>query len=340
MADILSENVEVIANVIQVTSTMAELSTRNPSASSSTSNSNNSTNGNGTNASTPVPYHPAYSSVDADIVLQSSDGVRFRVHTFIMRLASEFFRTMLDIPQDPYATGNGPPISMEEHSSTIEAMLDIIYPNRAVPRISSFQMASSLLGVAEKYDIQSIRNTVWTLVTDPPFRCGALETFVLACRYGSEKEAKAASTATLEIDLYAPESLKVLETLDHASHLKLRNLHTTRRQMLLKAMNIRYDFVYFLNERVMQIRSNSSNRHFQDCVMDFNPPAWLALKYLVSVEMEKCSAGTTLRGPFWNRTEFEDVWATNCARCNKPVLEKDYFILEFMRILDLLPKTI
>ena len=338
MADILNENAEV-AHLLQTNSTMADQGSSNSSATSSASNS---PNGNGASVAPLMPYHPAYSSVDADIVLQSSDGVRFRVHTFIMRLASEFFRTMLDIPQDPYAAGSGPPISMEESSNTIETMLDIIYPNRAVPRISSFQMASSLLSVAEKYDIQKIRDTVWKFITDPPFRCGALETFVLACRYGSDKEAKVASTATLEIDLYAPDSLKVLENLEPASHLKLRNLHTTRRQMLLKAMNIRYDFVYFLNERVMQIRSNSSNRHFQDCVADFNPPAWLALKYLVSVEMEKCAAGTTMRGscPFWNRTEFEEVWTTNCTRCNKPVLEKDYFILEFMRILDLLPKTI
>lgn len=100
-------------------------------------------------------FHPSYSDVHADLVLLSKDGVRFRVHSLILKLASGFFRGMLGIPK---AESEGPEdaIPMEENADVIGALLDTVFPSYFLkyPELSSriVTLADPLLIAAGKYD--------------------------------------------------------------------------------------------------------------------------------------------------------------------------------------------
>ncbi|KAF7362100.1 BTB domain-containing protein [Mycena venus] len=45
-------------------------------------------------------FHPSFDSLDGDIVLSAKGGnVFFRLHSFILKTTSSWFRTMLSLPQ-------------------------------------------------------------------------------------------------------------------------------------------------------------------------------------------------------------------------------------------------
>ena len=56
-------------------------------------------------ASTPIStgktqvYHPHFSSPDADIILRSTEGTLFRVHSYTLRTTSGLFQTIFSLPQ-------------------------------------------------------------------------------------------------------------------------------------------------------------------------------------------------------------------------------------------------
>ncbi|KAI0332750.1 hypothetical protein GY45DRAFT_442243 [Cubamyces sp. BRFM 1775] len=114
-----------------------------------------------------------------DLVLQSSDGVRFHVFRWILMDASPVFADMFNIPQPP-ALHDRPVesgaqtrgmveleltsqldnvetspsmIDVSEDSTTLEALLRIIYPLPTIPEPSSFEAFARLAQAAEKYQM-------------------------------------------------------------------------------------------------------------------------------------------------------------------------------------------
>lgn len=105
-------------------------------------------------------YHPSYCSPDADLILLSTDSVKFRVHSLIMTMASEMrFGDMAEIiPNTKKECDN--PVRMYERSDVIKAILDIIYPNQDIPKIDSYEFAERLLAAADKLHLRKVMSTV------------------------------------------------------------------------------------------------------------------------------------------------------------------------------------
>jgi hypothetical protein len=72
---------------------------------------------------------------DGDVVLRSSDGQDFRVHSIILREASPFFRDMFRLPSG--GSGSYAPILMTETTDVLDDILRWLYPINRAPTIDS-----------------------------------------------------------------------------------------------------------------------------------------------------------------------------------------------------------
>lgn len=121
-----------------------------------------------------APFDNPYG--DADLILRSSQGLDFYVHKPILRIASEFFATMLSLPQpsssDDHSaigassgassTGDGgttplPVVAMSEDSRCLKDILRLCYPPAIVKReLKSVKAISSPLAAAQKYQMSQV----------------------------------------------------------------------------------------------------------------------------------------------------------------------------------------
>ncbi|TDL15438.1 hypothetical protein BD410DRAFT_796401 [Rickenella mellea] len=297
------------------------------------------------NSST-TQFHPSYSDPDADIILQSDDGVMFRVHSLIMKMASGFFRDMLGLPGSHVDQA---PIMVTESSPTVAVLLSMIYPSIGISQIDPVYIWDTLKA-ADKYDMPSVLLTMGHLIgvysragdTDP------IKTYAYACRYGWEDVAKVASTRTLDMNLSSL-SVADISLMDSASLFRLQSLHRSRRDVLLELMDIE---VGSASTHVVFHRCGNKERPFDSlwgcCAARGKSQFWIVAKHMVSQEMEKCPLGRNLRlEEFWNRPELTPLWKVidhpGCKCGNRcMVFDKKATMKEVMRVLDSdqLPLTI
>ncbi|KAB5595491.1 hypothetical protein CTheo_1168 [Ceratobasidium theobromae] len=83
-----------------------------------------------------------------DLTIQSNDGVDFQVHSVILELASWIFKDMIAVE-----TGV---IKLSGNAKTISLILKFIYPNEKTPTITSLDMTSDCLQMAQKYDMSGV----------------------------------------------------------------------------------------------------------------------------------------------------------------------------------------
>ncbi|THG95434.1 hypothetical protein EW145_g7959, partial [Phellinidium pouzarii] len=108
-----------------------------------------------------LDLHHSYCDSDADITLESSDGVRFRVHSLILRLSSEVFAGMIAIPRVPsHESTKGDIVHLTEKSDITLALLDSIYPRRSPPQLEPFSFVLRLATAADKYDIFDVTSRI------------------------------------------------------------------------------------------------------------------------------------------------------------------------------------
>lgn len=116
-----------------------------------------------------------------DLVLRSSDGTEFPVHSIVLKLASSVFDGMLiGTTKDK--------VELTEDAATVSLMLRFIYPNKT-PTMTSIDMLSECLNMAQKYDIGSAienlddqvaaNNAPYHLVSSNPIRA-----YQLAVQFG------------------------------------------------------------------------------------------------------------------------------------------------------------
>jgi hypothetical protein len=143
-----------------------------------------------------------YSSTDADLVLISSDNVRFKVYRCILALGSPFFANTLTLPQ-PQAEASVhtlPFVHMEETSEIIDILLHYMYP-REHPT-PSFDQICVLLGVADKYEMEWLENILRTLLVSDKFLMEQpLSVYMVTQFYNLVPEHTIACRSTLEVDL-------------------------------------------------------------------------------------------------------------------------------------------
>ena len=100
---------------------------------------------------TPEPMQFA----DGDVVLRSSDGQDFKVHSIVLREASPFFRDMFRLPKVSGASAAYAPILMTETTNVLNDLLRWIYPTNTAPTVDRISHALDLLRAVEKLQIES-----------------------------------------------------------------------------------------------------------------------------------------------------------------------------------------
>ena len=103
-------------------------------------------------------FGPPFDDTDADIILRSSDQVKFMVYKVILSKASPVFKTMFSLPQPQPATDTSqdprPIIDLAEDSRILAALLSVIYPHTFVTAEPlSLNDLISTLDLARKYDM-------------------------------------------------------------------------------------------------------------------------------------------------------------------------------------------
>ena len=164
-----------------------------------------------------------FTTNDGDIVLRAGPEPEsrrdFRVHKFILSLASPVFKDMFAFPQPPNQTSNEqqiPIVDVPETPEVIDMTLRLIYPGVEPPKIAGLSTLSALFSAADKYDIASIypvlRDTLKASLPRQPF--GA---YAVACRFGFSEEAKeAAKAGNTQSIIYAgfDEEVRHISTID------------------------------------------------------------------------------------------------------------------------------
>jgi BTB/POZ domain len=104
----------------------------------------------------------------ADLILQSSDKVHFRVFKLVLSLASPIFADTFNIPLPPSEKPDEVQVvPLSEDSTALEVALRHIYPVRTTaPKGDMLQYASILAEFARKYQVEALDRFVTGYLTD------------------------------------------------------------------------------------------------------------------------------------------------------------------------------
>lgn len=179
-----------------------------------------------TPASTDAPF--PFNNPRADVILQSSDNVRFRVRKAILSEASPVFENMFSLPQTNPDNSALPTVPLAEDSAVIEVLLRLCYPadTQSVDP-SNINEAVAWLVAARKYDMERtqrhITRSIGRLVASAPLRA-----YCLVVRYEiGEDLARAAAKGFLDEPLRTDYSSidPELKHLSAFAYMKLCNYH-------------------------------------------------------------------------------------------------------------------
>jgi len=141
-----------------------------------------------------------FTTSDGDIILRAGTDpgpkYDFRVHKFILSLASPVFKDMLTLPKPPNKNGTEHPdipvVDVTDTPDVLDMVLRFIYPGVEPPKFTSVPPLSAVLSAADKYCITSmvpmLRDALKALLPGDPFGV-----YIVACRFGFSEEAKAAA---------------------------------------------------------------------------------------------------------------------------------------------------
>ncbi|KAH8111728.1 hypothetical protein DFH11DRAFT_1611518 [Phellopilus nigrolimitatus] len=222
-----------------------------------------------------IEYNEFYNDPDADITLQSSDGVRFKVHSLILRLSSDVFGGMIAMPQGPASDPTEDIVQLSEDGFIVLCLLDSIYPRRPRPKLAlrPLSFVSCFAAVADKYDILDVTTRIRELI----------QKYVLASRHGWSSEARFISQFVRPPDTEDSQQRAVLESMDTASLLNLISLHRRRHNMINQALWIHFG----KNAGEHRLRWEFiAKEHAEDCRSQLHDKsAWAKFERLVRTEI-------------------------------------------------------
>lgn len=191
-------------------------------------------------------FHPEFSFPDADVILQSTEGTLYRIHSYTLCTTSGFFNTMFSLPQprckethDHNHSSLGEPdeIPIYESDFVLERLLRLLC-SIPIPSWESFDDVDRVLTAAEKWDTPGPIASIRAALTCPEFLASdPLRLYILAKHFEWKEEAKLAATQTLRLDLHDPIYASTLERLSSKDLLSLLNLHRKRRDMFKKLLD-------------------------------------------------------------------------------------------------------
>lgn len=171
---------------------------------------------------------------DGDVILRAG-VVDFKVHSFMLRQASPFFRTMFALPQPPESVDERTPvISMAEEPEVLDKLLRWTYPLRHKPTVTSIAEATALSTAAEKLEISCAIQPILDSLTHLLAReLNPLRAWALAVIF---KHEDAKHEAAIRFVRVTPNTLlpRVVE-LDTISALQYADLLHCRQEAHLKA---------------------------------------------------------------------------------------------------------
>jgi len=183
----------------------------------------------------PCPSHSFFKAPNADIILQSSDGVLFHNFRWILAEASPVFRDMLGLPatlpvSSPLVfTEPLERIVLSEPASTLQPLLCLIYPVAPQPEFTCLLTLKVVLAAALKYEVALASNTLRQALVAPTYlENETLRVYAIACQFGLDDEAKIISRATLAIALLDEPLCDELKNISAYDYCRLLNLHRSR----------------------------------------------------------------------------------------------------------------
>jgi hypothetical protein len=252
--------------------------------------------------------HPLFASQEGDVVLSAKGGTLFRLHSFVLKTTSGWFRAMFSLPQKH--TPTCPTVLyLDEDEHTLEALFRMMC-GLPILSLNSYDTVDSLLFAAEKYDMTGPASIIRHLVMTPPLADQPLRLYAVACRYGWVEEAKAASSQTLKYDLHLPEYRSSLERLAADAILDLFNFHRTRREVLKDRLN-KSPFVSGVSVFCVE------------CGWKIDYHTWRALKYRIILEMDARPLGDTIVDP--GLEDWEEAKACWTAKCPNPGCDRTLY---------------
>jgi hypothetical protein len=270
-----------------------------------------------TDATTPDLYDIAFTEKDANIILQSSDGIFYRMSSFTLRTTSGFFRGMMTLPQ---SDGISPPdsgaITLDENSAILGRLLRMI-SGFEIPKWKSFDEVEALLAAAYKYDmpgpLAAARTTfMWPFSAEQPLRL-----YAVAARYGWEEEAKLASKHSLSLSIHDEEHVSVLERVPSAWLLRLFRLHRERREVLRRSIDdILINHIKDCRPQTdsnWAIPTSASEEH----EAQLQTQLWLNLGKTILLEIDRCPAGGVLLNGEWKQWAEAKECLQGRGRCGR-----------------------
>jgi hypothetical protein len=170
----------------------------------------------------------------ADVILQSSDLVNFRVNKSVLISSSPFFGDMFSLPQpsNDAAPDELPVVHLSEDSEVLNSLISILYPvPPEMPNSSDNILA--LLSAAAKYDMDAVQSSIRAEISRrgllSPTRASVFRVYAVAYSKGLIPEVEAAARLTLEYPLaieYLGDELRLFEgwALRDLAHFRLRSM--------------------------------------------------------------------------------------------------------------------
>ena len=181
---------------------------------------------------TMAPY--LFDSPNADLILRSSDGKEFRVHQFILGLASPFFRATLSSPQSKVRIRK---IDMPYSSDILQPFLQYLCP-RSPPKISDISTWAALYTIADKYGADVVKDLLRDMLVPRFLKKYPLRVYALASRWGFEEEARIASRRTLKtVDILTKFPQEDAGLMGATARQRLHRLHSDRREAARALIN-------------------------------------------------------------------------------------------------------
>ncbi|KAF5345309.1 hypothetical protein D9758_008510 [Tetrapyrgos nigripes] len=279
-------------------------------------------------------FHPLFSSPDsdADIVLAcKSATVYYRIHSYTLKTASGFFRTMFSLPQKNYDTLSNEVIYLEEDEATLDAVFRMI-SGLPLPPIDSYDQVDLMLDAIEKYDMPGPLSIIRIMVMTPSLLNQPFRLYPIATRFGWDAEAKYASSQTLSYNLYDPEHRPGLAKLSTDALLRLFELHHARREGIRQRLN---DPPFVV--------SSGTNATCSACHRPIDHHTWRELKYKIILEMDVRPLGDTVLEPGLSSwPEAQACWQAKCPEfsCSRFLYDKNETVRVIRDCVEQLPKTI
>lgn len=231
-------------------------------------------------------FHPP---PGGDVMLRSTDGAEFLVHSIVLALASSVFEGLSVVGT------NKDTVDLSETADTVSLMLRFIYPNSKPPTMTGFEMLLRCLHIAQKYDLQSMLDTLdeqLSTNTTPQslLHLSPSNIHALALQFNLPKAKLAAAPLVLtnELDFCNPSILKkAVNSHSPASLIRLTAIQGTRARILADVLFQFYKWPIAPGEDkdnfFYEMSCEACQKWLRRCVKseareglyDLNPPSWL-----------------------------------------------------------------